>query len=232
MTPNELRALPLRERLLAQATITLHGCWEWTGRRDKDGYGIAKLKGKSRRAHRLIWQATFGTIPDRLLICHQCDNPPCIRPDHLFLGTPKGNIQFSVARGRHAILKNRKDQPGEKNGQAKLSRADVMLIAKSKNGSRKVAAEFGISKTQVLRIRRGQSWSFLHSPTALKIIRPPQQPSFGNQLPHAKLTDDYVRAIRRDTRQLRFIAEQYGVSISTISLVKRKIHWGHVIDDV
>ena len=79
-------------------------CEEWEGPTDKDGYGrmhIAYVYGKSVKMyiHRLIWMQTFGHTD--LLICHHCDNPPCINPEHLYAGTAKQNTNDMVERGRH-----------------------------------------------------------------------------------------------------------------------------------
>lgn len=74
------------------------GCWEWSGLRSARGYG--RFGHDSRRAHRIAWELTFGPVPDGLLVCHTCDNPPCIRPEHLFLGTDADNARDMVAKGR------------------------------------------------------------------------------------------------------------------------------------
>lgn len=78
-------------------------CWIWTGGRTSTGYGII---GKGKRghgflkAHRASWIINVGSIPDRLLVLHKCDNPLCVKPDHLFLGTYKDNSQDMVSKGR------------------------------------------------------------------------------------------------------------------------------------
>src|SRR5947207_2857101 len=67
-------------------------CWEWSKHRSEDGYGMFRYQGKGvERTHRISWELTYGPIPYGLMVCHHCDNPPCIRPDHLFLGTALTN---------------------------------------------------------------------------------------------------------------------------------------------
>lgn len=76
-------------------------CWPWVGPRDPDGYGEVKVNPwRGWRAHRAMYTWTFGEIPDGLLVCHTCDNPPCCNPSHLFLGTPLDNVLDMVRKGR------------------------------------------------------------------------------------------------------------------------------------
>ena len=79
------------------------GCWEWIGVRTVKRYGrhTEPLTGRKLRAHRLSWEIHFGPIPDGLCVLHHCDNPPCVRPDHLFLGTDKDNSVDRVRKGRN-----------------------------------------------------------------------------------------------------------------------------------
>lgn len=76
-------------------------CWEWQGSRNWQGYGWAQPSGKNRGAHRVAWLLTHGSIPDGLWVLHHCDNPPCVNPSHLFLGTATDNERDKVRKGRH-----------------------------------------------------------------------------------------------------------------------------------
>ncbi|MGJ0510229.1 MAG: HNH endonuclease signature motif containing protein [Methylocystis sp.] len=83
------------------------GCWEWTAAKSVRGYGTFGLrKGKMVPAHRMSWELTYGKIPDGLIVCHHCDNPECVRPDHLFLGTYSDNTQDMIRKGRGGIQKH------------------------------------------------------------------------------------------------------------------------------
>lgn len=76
------------------------GCWIWQLSTDKNGYGITELNSKKEAAHRVYYKKYKGLVPDKLLVLHKCDNPPCVNPEHLFLGTQKQNIQDAINKGR------------------------------------------------------------------------------------------------------------------------------------
>lgn len=76
------------------------GCWIWTGARFPFGYGAIKIGGRPRGAHRTAWELVNGPIPEGLNVLHHCDNPPCVNPAHLFLGTLRDNALDMFAKGR------------------------------------------------------------------------------------------------------------------------------------
>jgi len=99
ITEKDLEKLPERIR---KKFIVKNECWVWTGHRNRQQYGAVYWNKTSCRAHRVVYEILVGKIPPGKLICHKCDNPPCVNPDHLFVGTQVENIQDSLKKGRHA----------------------------------------------------------------------------------------------------------------------------------
>lgn len=79
------------------------GCWEWAGSKLKNSYGRMLVRGKNIIAHRYSWEVRNGKIPDKMYVCHKCDNPCCINPDHLFIGTHEDNMLDMVKKKRGAV---------------------------------------------------------------------------------------------------------------------------------
>lgn len=95
--PAHKQHLPTRFWIKVEKT---EGCWLWTGATIRDGYGTITIDGRSVKAHRIAWELTYGPIPEGMLVCHRCDNPSCVRPDHLFLGTHADNVHDCIQKGR------------------------------------------------------------------------------------------------------------------------------------
>ena len=136
------------------------GCWLWTGAQTK-GYGQLCVDKRHLYAHRYSYELHFGAIPKGMHVCHTCDVPLCVNPGHLFLGTPQDNIHDAIGkrRFRNGVLK------GEKNGSAKLTAEQALQIrCRVSRGepAYKVAADFGIGKSQAWNIGTGKSWRHLN----------------------------------------------------------------------
>jgi hypothetical protein len=133
---------------------TSEGCWEWSATRAPTGYGIVRYKNKHVRAHRLFWEIINGPIPKGLMGCHKCDNPPCVNPDHIFLGTASDNILDSHSKGRIS-------QRGSANHGSKLTEKDIVKIFKiRRSGASHVALakQFGVTSGLICLILQRKIW--------------------------------------------------------------------------
>jgi hypothetical protein len=132
-------------------------CWIWLASRDNCGYGWFGIKGKLHRAHRVSWIIHNGLIPDNIKVCHNCDNPACVNPAHLFLATQTINIADRESKNRTA--------KGEK--LSKLSETQVKEIRqiyqpkKYGYGCRSLAKKYGVSKQTILDIISRRLWKHI-----------------------------------------------------------------------
>jgi len=143
------------ERFYGKIKINkLTGCYIYLGCKDKDGYGIFRLYGKNIKAHRLAWVLENNQeIPKGLCVCHECDNPICCNPDHLFLATTQDNTKDRDNKGRNAY--------GERNSGAKLTEQQVLEIlgVVKKNGNYRGLA---VELAKIYKIHRSQMWTIIN----------------------------------------------------------------------
>lgn len=125
-------------------------CWLWKGSRYEAGYGRLTFRYENMQAHRVSYELAFGVAPGEMLVCHRCDNPPCVRPDHLFLGTAKDNTQDAIAKGRMAI--------GSANPRAKLIETQVAAIRRQGGSVPALAVDYGVSERTIVGILEGETW--------------------------------------------------------------------------
>lgn len=132
------------------------GCWEWRGIRHKKGYGEICVSGRhhKKKAHRVSWELASGPVPPGIHVLHRCDNPPCVRPDHLFLGTNHANVLDAAEKGRRCH--------GEATWTAKLDAGRVREIRRGYLSGAlntvEIARLYGISTRQASAIVRRESW--------------------------------------------------------------------------
>ena len=128
-------------------------CWNWLGAKTARGYGLyAPMPGVLLRAHRVAYGLHNGGVDDGMFVCHKCDNPSCSNPNHLFLGTPKDNIDDMIQKGRNVVML------GEANPMSKLSREAVRRMFQDRRTNSAIASEYGVSSSLVSLIRRRRVW--------------------------------------------------------------------------
>lgn len=142
-------------KIAGSLTVTPTGCWEWQGRRLKRGYGRIGDSKKEKLVHRLVYELCVGDVPPGQEVCHECDNPPCCNPAHLFVGTRSVNLKDMAAKGRH----NNPCPKGEKRPAPKLSDDAVRDIrCRAATGEKgiiaRLAEEYGVSAVLVSQVAR------------------------------------------------------------------------------
>lgn len=135
------------KRFLSKIKVVENGCHEWQSTLNKQGYGKFWFEGKQVPAHRMAYELLIGEIPKGMCVCHHCDNPKCVNPDHLFVGTHADNFQDMLSKGRQW-------------GNRKLSTEAVgeilTLIQLGKYSQQSIAERYGISQITVSRLKLRQ----------------------------------------------------------------------------
>jgi len=131
------------------------GCFLWTGTTTGGGYGRVRRGKRTHYAHRVAYELLVGPIPDGMHVLHHCDTPPCVNPEHLFLGTDADNIQDMDRKGRRVTRK------GELHPRARLTEDDVRTIrarAAAGETQRPLAREYGVDQATISNIVTRKSW--------------------------------------------------------------------------
>lgn len=157
------RKLPLEERFWSYVKMdSPQKCWGWQPpflKIRKGKRGLITINGRTCVAARVAWELTNGPIPPRMLVCHRCDNPNCVNPSHLFIGTPLDNTRDCLSKGR------RKPLLGEDHQNSKLTKKQVIEIRtrnpETRKEREKLATKFGITSMHVNAIRLRYRWKWL-----------------------------------------------------------------------
>lgn len=166
------KATPAIDRFHDGYVVSESGCWEWRKGKDENGYGVIYVDGRTEKAHRLSWEIHNGPIPEHdsyhgTMVCHHCDNPSCVNPEHLFIGLANDNVQDMVKKGRNrcgiGMRHGSKTKPdrkprGEMSGASKLKTVDVLAIRESTDPLVVLADRFGVTASNIATIRKGKTW--------------------------------------------------------------------------
>lgn len=145
----------------------VEGCWNWNAYIDKDGYGRFRIGNKQVRSNRASYLIYKGAIGENLVIRHKCDNPSCVNPDHLEIGTNFDNVMDMVCRNRQAkgekIYKNRRSFKGQCSPKAKITEKQALSILSDERSHLTIAMEHGLTRAAVSNLKRGITWAHLRA---------------------------------------------------------------------
>lgn len=218
-----VRDIPHRDNLIKKfekyVDVKEEGCWEWKGGTNGSNYGSVTIDGDHipKSAHRKSYELFVDDIPEGLFVCHHCDNPPCIRPDHLFVGTQKDNLQDASEKGRLNISSSQRK---------KISQAHLRLWKNPEFRGGLVGElnpNFGKTHTAHAREVIG-----IKSVAAAKRARAKARQA--NRGIRREISTADALSIVTDTRGCRKLAKLYGVSKSYICDIKNRKTW-HFRDD-
>lgn len=198
------------------------GCWLWTAGKDKNGYGAfkAEIDGVTHlRAHRYSFHLNKKRIPFSLSVCHTCDTPACVRPDHLFLGTNQENHLDKIAKGRA-----RGPGHGEQHFMARLTEDQVRSILDDARPHSQIAHDCDVSPGTISDIKRRISWTYLGTERGVKAKR--ISPRRGKS--DKGVTPEIVRAIRASEERGIDLAARYGLKPQDISDIRHRRSWAHI----
>lgn len=148
---------------LRRFAVAPSGCWEWTGGKNENGYGTLYHDKVLMLAHRFSYAVHSGVTPDSQIVCHRCDNPKCVNPDHLFIGTRADNNRDMRAKGRHKPP-TAPPQKGAQNHNAVLTEALVIEGRKLRAEGQKyrvIAERLGVEPNAIWCAITGKSWAHI-----------------------------------------------------------------------
>jgi hypothetical protein len=225
LTFEQLSCKEVRDRIAGYVRVdAASGCHVWTGPADQNGYAMMSVLDRHRRVSRMVLATKLGRVLlAKECALHACDNPPCVNPEHLFAGTRADNSLDMRRKGR--------SPRGERQGNAKLSEADVSAILESTASNRSLAERFGVTAGQISTIRAGKRWPHVSRPSEffeLNEARKAANLRRGARINTAKLTEEIVKEILSSPLKSSELALQLGVPASCIRTVRRGGSWAHV----
>jgi hypothetical protein len=210
------------ERFWLQVNKT-ETCWLWMSARDRDGYGRfhAEHDGvRHKTAHRYSYHLNKGKIPFGLQVCHTCDVPACVRPEHLFLGTGADNMADKIMKGRARW------RIGEDHGMAILTEEQAQAILNDPRPHAQIAHEYGVHVQTISSLKTRVSWPHLGKAKGVKARR--VSPMRGKS--KKGVTPEIVRTIRTSQERGKDLAERFGLTQQDVSDIRHRRSWAHITD--
>lgn len=217
-----MKGLLPEKRFMLQVKKTKQ-CWLWAAATDRDGYGIFRgsIAGKTyTKAHRFSYSLHTGEIiPDGMIAMHSCDNPRCVNPDHLSLGTNMDNMRDKIAKGRMRVAE------GENGGHAVLTEKQVKAIVLDPRPYAQIAADYGVKASTIGSIKQRKSWK---SVDIKKIVKTQRTGMRGTRQWSTHLADQDIRNIRSSQLSGKELSKRYEVSSQTICDIRKRRSWAHL----
>jgi len=222
--------------------VDQNGCWNWTRATNK-GYGVVNAMNRTFSAHRVSYELSIGPIPEGASVCHKCDNPACINPDHLWLGSHAENMADMKAKGRGAKppvhygqdhwrhRQPEKVKRGAENPIAKLTDEQVIEIRRAYIAGEKredIGPRFGLSPVSVSDITSGKSWKHLLGVNGAPSLAELKARAKVSQKSASKITQETATKIRRRLaagEMGKDLAVEFGIHKATISDIKLGKIW-------
>lgn len=228
--PRDGESADSRERIFRRLTDGLDSagdgeCWIW---KKSLSHGYGQL-GPGKGAHRAAYILAKGPITNGMLVCHSCDNPPCINPEHLHAGTPADNVREACQRGRMHY--------GSRSGSAKLTEDDVSTIKGMLSRGftlESIASKYPVTFTNIGHIRTGSTWSQIPTPDDPGPKAPPVKRYCGEESIKAILSQGQVLEIKSLLKlgyTFQCIAKEFGVTASNIYSIASGRSWAHIPED-
>lgn len=195
-------------------------CWIWTGARDRDGYGVFRSSHDGidyKKAHRYSFALHKGRIPPRLSVCHSCDVPSCVNPDHLVAGDAAYNMADKIAKGRARALF------GENAPHAILTEEQAKAILSDPRSHSQIAAAYGVAVQTISSLKTRVSWPHLGAGKGVKAKRVSPRKGVSE-----KITPEIVREIRTSAERGVALAARLGVTSATITDIRKRRSWAHI----
>lgn len=217
--PAMFQGMEAIDRFYSRINVTA-SCWLWKGGKDKSGYGSffgAVGDTKFERAHRFSYAYFKGPIPKGMHVCHKCDIPGCVNPDHLFLGTAMDNIHDMMAKGRRVLV------VGEEHHHTILTNDQVREIMLDPRPHTVLAHEYGVNRHIISNIKLKRNWKHID----VDPVKSPRD-TIGYTGKSDHINPEIVKLIRASTEKVELLAEQFGVTNWTIYDIRKRRSWKHV----
>ena len=209
-------------------------CWIWQRGRNTGGYGTLFWGDKRWYAHRLAYTLANGPIPKGLHVCHKCDNPPCINPGHLFVGTARDNALDMVRKGRHRYILPTVRPRGGQGSRTSVNESQVIEMREKRAAGallKDLAREYGMTNQGVRAICRGVNWAHVGGPRVM-YADPATYIARGERISSSKLAPDDVRSIRRryaeKSATVIEMAAEYSMTRRGIYKIINRENWAEV----